>query len=278
MTDTLADATVPGDTTDKPDILTLTDVSLNFGGLAAVANLHIRIAEGELVGLIGPNGAGKTSVFNLLTGVYPPSSGEIVFRRDDNMIKLDRKKPDAICRAGIGRTFQNIRLFRNMTVLENVAVARAQHVRYGLVHAFLHTPRYGRIEEEIRAQSIELLRIMGLDAKADERASNMSYGEQRRLEIARAMATDPVLLLLDEPAAGMNPAETAQLTDLIGWLRQHFGLTILLIEHDMSLVMHICERIYVLDHGLLIASGSPESIKNDPLVIKAYLGEEVIDA
>jgi len=260
------------------DILTVSNVSLNFGGLAAVANLDMNIAEGELVGLIGPNGAGKTSIFNLLTGVYPPSSGQIIFRRDGNEIKLGRKSPAAICHAGIGRTFQNIRLFRNLTVLENVAVAEAQHMRYGLVHSFLHTPRFGRVEGEIRAASLELLRIMGLDAKADERASSMSYGEQRRLEIARAMATRPVLLLLDEPAAGMNPAETAQLSELIGWLREQFKLTILLIEHDMSLVMNVCERIYVLDHGLLIASGAPEAIKNDPLVIKAYLGEEVGDA
>jgi len=261
-----------------PEILTITNVSLNFGGLSAVANLDMNIAEGELVGLIGPNGAGKTSIFNLLTGVYTPSSGQIVFRPHGNEIKLGHKSPATICEAGIGRTFQNIRLFRNLTVLENVAVAEAQHMRYGLVHSFLHTPRFGRIEAEIRAQSLELLRIMGLDAKADERASSMSYGEQRRLEIARAMATRPVLLLLDEPAAGMNPAETAQLTELIGWLREKFKLTILLIEHDMSLVMNVCERIYVLDHGLLIASGVPAAIKNDPLVIKAYLGEEVADA
>jgi len=260
------------------DILTVNNVSLNFGGLAAVANLDMAIAEGELVGLIGPNGAGKTSIFNLLTGVYPPSSGDIVFRRDGADIHLGRMRPAAICHAGVGRTFQNIRLFRNLTVLENVAVAVAQHMRYNLVDSFLHTPRYGRIEQEIREQSLELLRILGLDAKADERASSMSYGEQRRLEIARAIATRPVLLLLDEPAAGMNPAETAQLTELIGWLREKFELTILLIEHDMSVVMNICERIYVLDHGLLIATGSPETIKNDPLVIKAYLGEEVESA
>jgi len=260
------------------DILTVTNVSLNFGGLAAVANLDMRIAKGELVGLIGPNGAGKTSIFNLLTGVYPPSSGQIVFRPGGNDINLARKSPSAICLSGIGRTFQNIRLFRNLTVLENVAVAQAQHMRYGLVHSFLHTPRYGRIERQIRQESLELLRIMGLDAKADERASSMSYGEQRRLEIARAMATRPSLLLLDEPAAGMNPAETTQLSELIGWLREHFGLTILLIEHDMSLVMNICERLYVLDHGLLISEGPPAMVKNDPVVIKAYLGEEALDA
>ena len=260
------------------DILTLSQASLSFGGLAAVSDLDMSLAEGELVGLIGPNGAGKTSVFNLLTGVYSPTSGVIEFTRDGVTHSIGGKPPHKICQTGIGRTFQNIRLFRSLSVLDNVIIAQAQSMRYGLVASFLHTPKQIRIEKQIREKSMELLKIMQLDDKADELAQNMSYGEQRRLEIARAMATQPVLLLLDEPAAGMNPAETAHLTSLIGWLREQFKLTILLIEHDMSLVMNICERLYVLDHGLLIASGSPQEIQHDPAVITAYLGEEVSDA
>ena len=256
------------------DILTLSGLTLNFGGLTAVANVNLTLGEGELVGLIGPNGAGKTSVFNLLTGVYPPSSGTIEFLRDGSARHLNGMKPHAICRAGVGRTFQNIRLFRALSVLENVMIAQQQSLRYGLPASFLHTPGQRQAEREIREQSHELLRIMQLDEKADELAQNLSYGEQRRLEIARAMATRPALLLLDEPAAGMNPAETAQLTELIGWLRTQFKLTILLIEHDMSLVMNICERIYVLDHGLVIASGTPTQVRTNPKVIEAYLGEE----
>ncbi|MFT3876357.1 MAG: ABC transporter ATP-binding protein [Propioniciclava sp.] len=257
------------------DILRVEKLTRNFGGLAAVSNVDLRLAEGELVGLIGPNGAGKTTAFNLLTGVYPPSSGTITFTRDGRELSLGGKKPDAVCRAGIGRTFQNIRLFKDLTVLENVEIACQQNHRYSLAASFFRLPPFARTEKLVREKSMELLALMGLADVAGEQARNLPYGGQRHLEIARALATQPTLLLLDEPAAGMNPAETAELTGLIARLRTEFGLTILLIEHDMSLVMTICERIYVLDHGVVIASGSPDEVRSNPRVIEAYLGEEV---
>ena len=256
-------------------VLVVDKLTRNFGGLTAVSDVAMYLDQGELIGLIGPNGAGKTTLFNLLTGVYPPSSGTIEFTGSSGRtLSLGGRKPYAICRAGVGRTFQNIRLFRELSVLENVRIAYQQNAPYNLVTAFLHSPPWRRTEDEITARSMELLERMHLADKSDEQASNLSYGDQRHLEIARALATRPELLLLDEPAAGMNPAETAELTDLIATLRRDFGLTILLIEHDMSLVMRICERIYVLDHGTLIASGTPAEIRSNPRVIEAYLGEE----
>lgn len=259
-------------------ILNVKKLTKSFGGLTAVSNLNIELNQGELVGLIGPNGAGKTTVFNLLTGVYVPSSGTITLSRDGSEKTLQGLKPYTICKAGLARTFQNIRLFKDLTVLDNVRIAMHKNLQYGLISSFLHLPSYGREEKKLIEQSIELLRIFKLEDKKDEFARNLPYGEQRHLEIARALATNPILLLLDEPAAGMNPAETAQLTETIGWIREKFKLTILLIEHDMSLVMKICERIYVLDYGMIIANGTPDEIKSNQRVIEAYLGEDVSDA
>ncbi|MDY4191585.1 MAG: ABC transporter ATP-binding protein [Oscillospiraceae bacterium] len=259
-------------------ILSVQKLTKSFGGLTAVSNVNLELQEGELVGLIGPNGAGKTTVFNLLTGVYEPTSGTITLSRDGNPREIQGMKPYNICKAGVSRTFQNIRLFKDLTVLDNVRIAMHQNVQYGLVSSFLHLPSYAREEAALRERCMELLKIVHLEDKKDEMASNLPYGEQRHLEIARALATNPSVLLLDEPAAGMNPAETAQLTGLIGWIRENFKLTILLIEHDMSLVMKICERIYVLDYGMIIASGTPGEIKSNKKVIEAYLGEDVSDA
>ncbi len=256
-------------------VLEVTQLTRSFGGLTAVSNVDLTLDQGELVGLIGPNGAGKTTVFNLLTGVYPPSSGTIVFTAQGRTQSIGGKAPYAICRAGVGRTFQNIRLFKELTVLENVMIAFQQNQRYPLPTTFLRLPGFRKAEDDIRAGARELLRVMHLEHLADERAVNLSYGGQRHLEIARALATRPSLLLLDEPAAGMNPTETAQLTALIRQIRSDFGLTVLLIEHDMSLVMQVCERIYVLDHGIVIASGTPAEVRANPRVIEAYLGEEV---
>jgi len=256
-------------------ILKVNKLTKSFGGLIAVSNVDIELKQGELVGLIGPNGAGKTTVFNLLTGVYLPTSGTITLSRDGSDISLHKMKSHEICKAGVARTFQNIRLFKDLTVLDNVRIAMHKNVQYGLIPAFFHLPSYRKEEEKIIEESMELLKILKLDDKKDEYAKNLPYGEQRHLEIARALATNPKLLLLDEPAAGMNPAETARLTELIGWIREKFDLTILLIEHDMSLVMKICERIYVLDYGMVIANGTPDEIRVNKRVIEAYLGEDV---
>jgi len=243
----------------------------SFGGLSAVLNFNFNFEKNELVGLIGPNGAGKTTVFNLITGVYKPDQGTMVFA-DHNIVGLH---PYEICKRGIARTFQNIRLFRDLTVLDNVKIAFHKDVSYGFLSAIFRSPGFFRGEIEIEEKALEFLRIFKLENKKDEIASNLPYGEQRRLEIARALATGPTMLILDEPAAGMNPQETQELMQLIQWLRQKFDLSILLIEHDMSLVMGVCERIYVLDYGQVIAEGKPEEIRNNKKVIEAYLGEEV---
>ncbi|MEA4835920.1 MULTISPECIES: ABC transporter ATP-binding protein [Sporomusaceae] len=252
-------------------LLKTTKLSKVFGGLRAVSNFEMEINKGELVGLIGPNGAGKTTAFNLLTGVYEPTEGEIIFD-GQSVVGL---KPYQVTQKGIARTFQNIRLFSDMTVLDNVKVAYHFHMKYGLAEAVSRLGRYFGEEEELEEQAIRFLEIFQLADKKDEVAKNLPYGEQRRLEIARALAAKPKLLLLDEPAAGMNPQETQQLLQMIRWIRKEFDLTILLIEHDMSLVMNVCERIYVLDYGKIIASGTPDEIKNNKQVVEAYLGEEV---
>lgn len=255
-------------------LLEVNSLSKVFGGLTAVSNFNLQLHSGELVGLIGPNGAGKTTVFNLLTGVYEPTEGSILFD-NESIVGL---KPYQITQKGIARTFQNIRLFSDLSVLDNVRIAYHPHVKYNVAASVLRLNSFFTEEAELTQKAIAFLKIFNLDDKKDEIAKNLPYGEQRRLEIARALATQPKLLLLDEPAAGMNPQETNDLMKLIKWIRQKFNLTILLIEHDMSLVMGACERIYVLEYGQIIAHGVPEEIKSNPRVIEAYLGEEVANA
>ena len=255
-------------------VLKVSGLTKNFGGLAAVSNVNLEIGERELIGLIGPNGAGKMTLFNLLTGVYDPSEGKIELNVDGTMKSIGGLKPYVITGLGLARTFQNIRLFKNMTVLDNVKLAMNKSVNYSTLAAILRLPSYYREEQRVLEEAVKLLEVVGLAEKQTTLAKNLPYGQQRKLEIARALAAKPKILFLDEPAAGMNPQETTELTELIHQIKEQFNLTVVLIEHDMSLVMKICERIYVLDYGKCIAHGTPEAIKNNRRVIEAYLGED----
>ncbi len=250
-------------------LLETKNLGISFGGLRAVDEVNLKIEKGQLYGLIGPNGAGKTTIFNLLTGVYQPTDGVILLDGEN----LVGKSTSQISMAGIGRTFQNIRLFKNMTVLDNVKVALHNQEKYSLATSILRLPTYFRKERIMNKAARELLKVFDLEKEETTLASNLPYGKQRKLEIARALATNPKLLLLDEPAAGMNHSETAELMDTIRLIRDKYDVTILLIEHDMKLVTGICEQILVLNFGTELAKGTPEVVLNDPAVITAYLGE-----
>lgn len=250
-------------------LLDIDHLSISFGGLQAVLNFNVEIEKGELYGLIGPNGAGKTTVFNLLTGVYQPDEG--IIRLDG--VDITGHSTEQINHDGVARTFQNIRLFKELSVIDNVKVGLHERFPYPTIAGVFKLPAYHRAEREMDDVAMELLKVFGLDEARDYLASNLPYGAQRKLEIARAMATDPKLLLLDEPAAGMNPNETGELMDTIRFIREQFGLTILLIEHDMKLVSGICERLTVLNFGRILAEGDTKTVLNDPEVIKAYLGD-----
>lgn len=251
-------------------VLSAKNISITFGALKAVTDFNLEIKENELVGLIGPNGAGKTTVFNIITGVYSPTSGEYYFNGEP----VTKTSTYKLVKKGLARTFQNIRLFKYMSVLDNVLVANNFNMKYGILSGIFRFPNYWREEKEAKEKAMELLKIFDLDQYADTAAGNLPYGKQRKLEIARAMATNPKLLLLDEPAAGMNPTETEELMNTIRLIRDKFNIAILLIEHDMKLVLGICERLVVLDHGTTIAAGDPIEVINTPAVVTAYLGQE----
>ncbi len=251
-------------------VLKTDKITMKFGGITAVSNFDMEIRKNEIIGLIGPNGAGKTTCFNMITGVYTPTEGKIFFQDKD----ITGMKTNIITELGIARTFQNIRLFKELSVLENVLIANHMRLESNIFSSVLKTPDYRKKEKQMREKSISLLKDVELDEFMHEKASSLPYGKQRRLEIARALATDPKLLILDEPAAGMNPQESYELMDFITDIRDRFDITIFLIEHHMQVVMGICERIYVLDHGINIAEGTPSEIQNNQKVIEAYLGVE----
>lgn len=253
-------------------LLKVENLTKNFGGLTAVSSIDLDIQENELIGLIGPNGAGKTTLFNLLTGVYEPSNGSIQFAVDGQTNELSGKKTHEIGKMGIARTFQNIRLFKNLSVMDNVLIAMHGNSKARLFDTFFRTPRYYQNEENMRQKALELLEFFNLQNVYDHEAGNLSYGNQRKLEIVRALATNPKLLFLDEPAAGMNPNESKELTRLIDQIHENYDVSIVLIEHDMNVIMNIAERIYVLEYGKKIAEGTPKEIQQNEHVIRAYLG------
>ena len=260
---------------EKKLVLEATDVSIIFGGLCAVSEFSCELREGGLYGLIGPNGAGKTTLFNMISGIYTPTSGQLSFWDKNGKVRIINKmKPAELNAIGIARTFQNIRLFGNLSVIDNVRIALHSSRTVSPLDVLLRTPKFCRDEKMMSERAMHLLQLFKIDGKKDSLARNLPYGEQRKLEIARALASKPKLLLLDEPAAGMNPQETAELMRMIDFIRKEFDLTILLIEHDMKLVMGICEHIMVLDYGRIIAEGKPEEIRTNPQVIKAYLGRD----
>ncbi len=252
-------------------ILQVSNLSKSFGGVTAVKNIDLNICKGEITGIIGPNGAGKTTLFNLLTGIYSPTEGEISYHLK-KQVKTKLLKPKDMAGYGVARTFQNIRLFKDMSVFDNVLIGYHSNMTYGVFPSLFRLPPFFAGEKEAEKEVLSLLKIFNLDSKKDELSRNLSYGDQRKVEIARALAARPEILLLDEPAAGMNPFETAELTQLIRWVRDEFNLSIILIEHDMSLVMKLCDQIFVFDYGNLIAQGNAASIQNNERVIKAYLG------
>jgi branched-chain amino acid transport system ATP-binding protein len=249
-------------------LLNIKNVTMKFGGLTALRDVSITINDNDLVAIIGPNGAGKTTLFNTITGIYPPTIGEVVF----NETSLSHKKPNDITEMGMARTFQNIRLFQNLSVIDNIKIAKHTRISYSFWDSLFKTKKFKESENEMNNEALELLKLFKLENKAHYIAKNLPYGEQRKLEMARALATHPKLLLLDEPAAGMNPSETKELTELIRFIRSHFKIAIILIEHDMRLVMEIAEKIFVLDYGNLIASGAPKEIQENKKVVEAYLG------
>ena len=257
-------------------LLEINELTMNFGGIRALDRLSIHVDNGEIAGLIGPNGSGKTTFFNCVTGIYNPTKGDIYVEVDNEKYKkINGLKPDTITEMGIARTFQNIRLFKNMTVIENIMIGMHCRTECGIVNAVFRTKKFKEEEKFILENSYNLLKKTGLGNYFNEFSKNLPYGAQRRLEIARAISTNPSILLLDEPAAGMNPRETVELVELIKKIRDEEDISVLLIEHDMKLVMNLCERIVVMDYGQKIAEGTPSEIKNNPVVIKAYLGEDI---